>query len=331
MRITRDNLLRIAKETVQQRAASDPQLVAAYLTGSLLNPDPFLGSSTDIDLVLIHEETPQALREIVPLVPEVHIDIIHRSRKEFSNPKEFRVHPTLGPELYNPMWLYETNHYLEFVQAALRTKYNDPANVLARARKNSLGARLAWREMQTDATSGPEGLVPFLQSLFHAGNAVAVLSGSPLTERRFLLEFPRYAEAVGNPGLAAGLFGLLGSSGLDAETVRASLPEWEKAFSDAATRPNVHESIASARLAYYKKAIEALLAGEVPLSAIWPFLHTWTLSATVLPLPKQTGWALFCETLGLTGNLLEERIEGLDQFIDTIDEILDGWAESQGV
>jgi len=331
MRITRDNLLRIAKETVQQRTASDPQLVAAYLTGSLLNADPFLGNTTDIDLVLIHEEAPKNPREIIPLAAEVHLDILHKARKDFANPKEFRVHPTLGPELYNPMWLYETRHFLEFVQAALRTKYNDPANVLARARKNNQEARQAWREMQAHAVAGPEGLVPYLQSLFHAGNAVAALNGNPLTERRFLLEFPKRAEAAGNPGLTAGLFGLLGSTNVGADAVRASLPEWEKSFNDAASRSKVHESIAPARLAYYKNAIEALLAGETPLSALWPFLHTWTLSAAVLPLPKQAAWSAFCEALGLSGDLLEERIEGLDHFLDTIDEILDALADSQGL
>jgi hypothetical protein len=331
MRITRDNLLRIAKETVQQRAASDPQLVAAYLTGSLLDPDPFLGNTTDIDIVLVHEEAPKTPREIVPLSAEIHLDIIHKARKDFDKPKEFRVHPTLGPELYNPMWLYETKHFLEFVQAAIRTKYNDPDNVLARARKNSQDARKAWSEMQAHASAGPEGLVPYLQSLFHAGNAVAVLNGNPLTERRFLLEFSKRAEAAGNPGLTAGLFGLLGSTNVDADTVRASLPEWEKSFIDAASRNKVHESIAAPRLGYYKMAIEVLLAGETPLSALWPFLHTWTLSTVVLPLPKQTAWAAFCETLGLSGDLLEERIEGLDHFLDTIDELLDGLADSQGL
>jgi hypothetical protein len=331
MRITRDNLLRIARETVQQRAVSDPQLVAAYLIGSLLSPDPFLGNTTDIDLVLVHEQAPKVSREIVPLAAEIHLDILHKARKDFDKPKEFRVHPTLGPELYNPMWLYETKHFLEFVQAALRTKFNDPANMLARARKNNQDARQAWREMQAHAAAGPEGLVPYLQSLFHAGNAIAVLNGNPLTERRFLLEFPKRAEAAGNTDLSAALFGLLGATNVDADAVRASLPEWEKSFLDAASRSKVHESIAAPRLGYYKNAIEALLAGEVPLSALWPFLHTWTLSTVVLPLPKQMAWSAFCETLGLTSDLLEERIEGLDHFLDTVDEILDGVADSQGL
>ena len=50
MRVTRESLLRIAKETAQERAYNDKDIVAAYLTGSLLNVDPMLGGTADIDI-----------------------------------------------------------------------------------------------------------------------------------------------------------------------------------------------------------------------------------------------------------------------------------------
>jgi hypothetical protein len=331
MRITRETLLRIAKETAQKRAMSDRGLVAAYLTGSLLTPDPFLGGAADVDLVLVHEEPPKARREIVPLTPDVHLDIIHAAHSEYANPKELRVHPTLGPELYNPMWLYESKHFLEFVQAAVRTKFHDPANVLERSRRNAQEARRLWLEMQTNLPAGPEGMQQYLQAVAHAANAVAVLTGSPLAERRFLLQFPARAEAALKPGLAAGLTGLLGASNAEAAALSACLPEWEKAFVDAAGRPRVHASIAAPRLAYYKLAFESMLAGETPQAVVWPLLHTWTLAAQVLPLPKQSKWTAFCDLLGLAGDAFAERLEGLDHFLDTIEEMLEGMASSQGL
>ncbi len=33
------------------------------------------------------------------------------------------------------------------------------------------------------------------------------------------------------------------------------------------------------RVNYYEKAIEALLAGETPLTGLWPLINTWTLAA----------------------------------------------------
>ena len=47
MRVTRESLLRIAKETVQERAYNDSNIIAAYLTGSLLTNDPMLGGTAD--------------------------------------------------------------------------------------------------------------------------------------------------------------------------------------------------------------------------------------------------------------------------------------------
>lgn len=94
------DLIRVAEETAQKRAMSDPWLVAAYLTGSLRREDPFLGNATDVDIVFVHAEEPDARREILPLTPEVHLDIVHNPRRDYQKPKELRVHPWRGPELY---------------------------------------------------------------------------------------------------------------------------------------------------------------------------------------------------------------------------------------
>ena len=75
MRVTRDSLIRIAKETVQERAYNDPEIIAAYLTGSLLNTEPMLGGTADIDLVFVYKNLPAKTREFVKLTPDFHLDI----------------------------------------------------------------------------------------------------------------------------------------------------------------------------------------------------------------------------------------------------------------
>ncbi len=148
MRITRENLVRIAKETAQKRALSEPELVAAYLTGSLRTPDPFLGNTTDIDIVLVHERPPQIQREIVPLTPEIHLDIVHHPRSDYDKPKALRVHPWLGPELYDPLPLYGTQHFFEFIQAGVRDKFNEPESTLLRSRTLAENSRQEWSNLQ---------------------------------------------------------------------------------------------------------------------------------------------------------------------------------------
>ncbi len=331
MRITRETLIRIAKETAQKRALADRGLVAAYLTGSLLGPDPFLGSTTDIDIVFVHAGEPEVRREIQAVTAEVHLDIRHNPRREYDKPKELRLHPWLGPELYDPMPLYVTQHFFEFVQAGVRDRFLEPASVLARSRLTAEHARQIWSGLQSDQKSGPEFLLDYLRAVSHAANAVALLSGLPLAERRFLLQFPPRAEAVGRPGMAAGLLGLLGGGHLEVGVLSGFLSEWEKAFLDAAGRPGVDARIAAPRLGYYRRAFEALLAGDSPQAIWWPLLFTWTLAASVLPPTRQSKWGSACEQAGLAAESLPERLNALDFFIDSLDELLDDFASANNL
>jgi hypothetical protein len=331
MRTTRETLIRIAKETAQKQALSDPGLIAAYLTGSLCSDNPFIGNSTDIDIVFVHTGQPRIHREILPLTPEIHLDIVHNPRSQYEKPKELRVHPWLGPELYNPLPLYGTQHFFEFVQAGVRAGYDESSNVLERARRNADHARQIWRGLTLSQETGPALVLSYLKSVNHAANTVALLTGGPLAERRFLVQFHERATEAGATGLSAGLLGLLGGNKVDVATLREFLGGWKTAFVEASSRKDVHSSIAIPRMAYYRQAFDVLLDGESPQTVLWPLVHTWTLAAAVLPPTHQSKWLASCEKLGLVGEEFIERLDGLDHFLDTIEELLENWAARHGV
>jgi len=331
MHLLLESMIQIAKEAAVQRADSNHDIVAAYLTGSVLDRDPFLGDTADIDLVLVHAQEPKVRREIVSLAPEIHLDIKHNPRREYAHPRQLRIHPWLGPEMYDPLMLYESEHFFQFVQAGLRDKFHEPANTLLRARRNTDHARQMCNGLQTPAESGPALVLKYLKAVNHAANAVAILNGMPLAERRLLLQFPARAEAAGRPGLPAGLLGLLGAQNADIFALAGSLPEWEKDFQEAASRPNVEGRIHPGRLAYYKKALEALLSGEHPQAILWPFIHTWSLAAAVLPPARQVAWQSACQQLGLVGETFKEHVQELAHYLDGIEELLEGMAAVNGV
>jgi len=331
MHLLLESMIQIAKEAAVQRADSNHDIVAAYLTGSVLDRDPFLGDTADIDLVLVHAQEPKIRREIVSLTPEIHLDIKHNPRREYAHPRQLRIHPWLGPEMYDPLMLYESEHFFQFVQAGLRDKFHEPANTLLRARRNTDHARQMCKGLQTPAESGPALVLKYLKAVNHAANAVAILNGMPLAERRLLLQFPARAEAAGRPGLPAGLLGLLGAQNADIFALAGSLPEWEKDFQEAASRPNVEGRIHPGRLAYYKKALEALLSGEHPQAILWPFIHTWSLAAAVLPPARQVAWQSACQQLGLVGETFKEHVQELAHYLDGIEELLEGMAAVNGV
>src|SRR5574341_2650717 len=103
MRVTRESLIRIAKETAQERAFNDADIVAAYLTGSLVSDiDPLLGGAADIDLVFVHSTQPAVAREIVKLTPDFHLDIGHRAKSDFKSTRELSTAPVIGYEMSDP-------------------------------------------------------------------------------------------------------------------------------------------------------------------------------------------------------------------------------------
>jgi hypothetical protein len=331
MRVTRENLVRIARETSQKESFSDSSIVAAYLTGSLRGENPFIGNTTDIDIVFVHDRPLPASRQIIPLSPEITLDILHNPRSQYDKPKALRVDPWLGPELYDPLPLYGTQHFFEFVQAGVRDKFNEPDSFILRSRSLAAEARQRWSSLQLSEPGGPDWLLDYLNCLYLAANAVALLAGPPIAERRLLLEFPARAEAAGLPGLVTDLFHLAGAGVVDVPTLTGLLPDWESAFVAAGTLPAADRRIVTARLRYYKLAFEDILAGDAPQSVLWPLLLTWTLSVSVLPELWLEHWRAACTRLGLAGPELDNKIGDLDHFLDALEETLENRSVGQGL
>src|SRR5688500_1996884 len=336
MLVSRESLIRIAKETAQQRAFNDRGIIAAYLTGSLVSKeiDPILGGTADIDVIMVHAEEPMYRREFVKLTPDFHVDISHRARAEFKRPRELRLDPWLGWEMYDPLLLYEREKFFEFIQAGLRAgfEFNAPAPALQRSRILLSHARQIWRDLlETGDTVTPQDVVQYMKSLYHAVNAVAELSGPPLQERRLMLDFASRAETAQRPEMNAALISLLGGSDLDPSTLSAWMPEWKMAFESAMESNRVDPRIHPARLNYYEKAIRAILASDNPRAALWPLLQTWSLAVDTLPEHALEPWRSACSQLGLTAPGFQERVEGLDRFLDDVEALLDELATQYGL
>ncbi len=334
MRVTRESLIRIAKETVQKLTYNDKSIIAAYLTGSLLTEEPLLGGVTDIDLVLVTSIQPARRREIVKLTSDFHLDISFRAKDEYKSPRELRVDPWLGYEVYDPMLLYDNEHFFEFIQASVRAgfEFHEASLVLQRCRTLLDHGRRIWLDLtDIDEEPQPKHIAHYLKSLYHAVNVIAELSGPPLSERRVLLRFPSLVEQIDRPGMNVGLLGLLGGAEMETSTLKAWLPDWEFMFKKAARIGNADARIHIARLNYYKKCFEAMLGGDDPVVMLWPLFSTWTRAATALSETEINSWKTANSTLGFAGKGFFERVEGLDHFLDDLDVLLDEIAAANGL
>lgn len=332
MRITREMMLKVASDAVARQARAARGLLAAYLCGSLLDDEYLLGGTGDIDLVYVYTEPVLATREIVRLTDEVHLDIAHHYQKEYRDTRGLREHPWLGPALNSGRILYDPQHFLDFTQASVRGQFDRSDHVFKRARQQLDQARSIWLSYQMSPVHPePEDLQAYLQALGCAANAVASISGPPLTDRRLLIQFPARAEALGKPGLYAGLLGLLGAPHLPEAVLGEWLLHWQAAY-QAVPAAQAPIRLHPARLAYYANAFAALGDGPHPEAALWPLLRTWTLAAGLCPAgsSERRLWHQACDQLDLVGPAFAERIQGLDAYLDGIEETLETWARGNG-
>lgn len=335
MRITREKLYKFAKTYVNQQLMMKRRPVCIYLTGSLLEEDPFLGGATDIDLIYVHDFEQPVKREIIQVTDAVHLDIAHLSQDVFHQPRQLRTDSWLGSYLcYNPRVLHDTQHWFEFTQASVCAQFDLPGNIIERARPMAETARQIWMTLSGSRSStDTQNTLSYLQALELAANAIACLSGPPLTERRFLLHFPKRAQAIDRPGLAAGLIDLILAS---EDQLEKDLPEfvesWKAGLVAAGKTTNCPPHLQPPRLQYYSRAVEALWE-QLPAAALWIILRTWTAAACLLG-PASPVAQTCDETLrqfNLAGDQIETRLDTLDAYLDNVEEVLDQWAEKMGL
>ncbi|HAD05689.1 MAG TPA: hypothetical protein DCE76_00855 [Anaerolineaceae bacterium] len=334
MRITLEALHKAARESAERYARRDRSLVCIYLTGSLLGDEPLLGGTTDIDLIFVHTTLPPYPREIVRLTDEIHLDIAHLPQSAFQQPRRLRADNWIGSFLCaNPIVLHDLGHWFEFTQASAGAQFDLPEYVLQRARQFSDNARQSWLDLQAQpAESTPRQIHQYLDILENASNAVSVLYGTPLTERRFLIEFPKRAESAGRPGMAAGLADLIQDDPASYELIENLLENWRSAMQAAGALPEKPPRLDPARQAYYERAILSL-SEESPAAALWLMLRTWTRAARALPEDADvlSAWQAGCKRLALSADSLPERLKAVDAYLDIVEETLDLWGDQYGV
>ncbi len=333
MQITSGILKQFADTTVEKITRANYDILAAYLRGSLvMGDDPLLGNTTDIDLVFIHTDTPRIAREILRLTDEVHLDIEHHSQKEYLKGRELRVHPWMGPSLYNAQVMHDPQHFLDFTIATVRGMFHREDHTMIRVRTLIENARKGWMSLhEAPTTSNHHTVSEYLKCIEDTANGLALLVGEPLTDRRFLIAFARRVQALEQPGMYAGLMGLLGAPRVEVETLQDWVSVWKTTFSSTSIinrPPGIHLY----RKDYYARAFEALLASPKPKDVIWPLLHTWTHVTGCLPEGDTAfqKWQSAFEQLGLLGEDFPERVEALDIFLEQVEEKIENWALEHG-
>lgn len=321
MRITRDRLLALAlKET--ERRAQRGEVISGYVIGSLASGDPLLGGSGDIDLVLIHDAEPPLEREFVPLSGQIHLDIAHRPRSFYRQPRQLRRHPWYGPEMCEPAFLYDPTHFFEWAQAAVRGQFHRLDFVHARA----LAFLQRARRYAADGRREPRWLRSYLHGLLETVNAVASLSGFPAAGRQVGAQLAAKLGELGYSELFQRFQLLLGADLLPVRVLPEWVGAWARAYDRALKQPGTAAELAGVRRDYYLDGFQAMVEDGRGSLILWPLLASWERVAHA----NSEGWANLREQLRLSDRFADHRLEALERLQDEVDGQLEQWSERVG-
>jgi hypothetical protein len=335
MRITRESLITLSKTSAADLAKRDSTLICIYLTGSLLGQDFMLGNTADIDLVCVHNGRYSApAREVKRVSGEITLDIAHLSDTRFGEPRTLRQDVWLGSFLWQGVKvLYDTEHWFEFVQAGATAQFMSSENVLFRSRSLADHARQLWRYLDEQPPENTTQKVDlYFQALEHGGNAIACLTGIPLTIRRYWQQLPQRAIEAGAPELAGSLQRLVTEEIPGDELWQKWFVNWNVILNEAGKQPKCPAELLPIRRKYYSETI-SFLRTENSLAALWILLRTGlkagmsTRSNSLVH--KQI--AKIASGLGFGDDNFPDKLKGLDEWLDNLESLLDETARRNGL
>lgn len=335
MRLTREALIRTARDAAIQRSKVSRRIMCIYLTGSVLDESPLMGGTTDIDLVIIQDSEPVQPREVVRLSDDVHLDIAYYDQAIFHQPRHLRTDPWLGPFIYKkPLVLYDTQHWFDFIQASTGAQFLQPEYAIQRAVKLFQSAREDWMELEDSTTESQARKVDrYLSVIENAGNALASLTGEPICERRFFLNLPLRLQNMQQTEITASMVHLLAPENDQwVENWKDWLLAWRNSYQAASARADAPVKINACRLPYFERAIQALWEENIT-AALWLLVRTWAITAGALDSNPDvlSGWEQALQALSLDTDSFQSRLSDLDKTLDQVEEQLEVWARSNGV
>jgi hypothetical protein len=177
----------------------------------------------------------------------------------------------------------------------------------------------------------PQGLKRnqlYLKALRDTANAPAVLSGTALTPRRFLLELPERIAKLDIPEFTGAFIAQFTNDSVDPEQMDKWLSQWQASFDAIKGQKEIPVNLVPTRRNYYEKAI-TVMAPDHPAAALWLLLNTWTEIAALLPKtePLYKEYQACMRTLELDSKGIPGRLASLDTLIDMVENNIDRWQE----
>lgn len=330
MSVTRENLIELAQDEVARRA-HHKTLLSSFLIGSVVQGDPFIGDTADVDLVLIHDDDVQRPREYIRLSQQVHLDIVHYGAAFFNQPRRLRVDPWLGPAIAEPGFLFDPEHFFEKVQASVRGQFHRHDFVMERA--------LAFLNLANQHSAlmqiSQRWQKHYLQAIMLGANARLACYGRSAAGRGTLASLRRFFQTIEEEETYYGIIQLCGLGNCSSwpfDQLSAAFTEsWDQLVKD-----RKEPALSRCRKEYILGGLLGLLAQQDPPAAGWLLLTSWEeLQGIILKRDgseaEEKNWLDLLESAGLRQRDKKGRKDVLDRFLRHMEEQLHTWGNQYGV
>lgn len=330
MSVTRENLVELAQDEVARRTHQQT-LLSSFLIGSVVQGNPFIGDTADIDLVLIHDDDLQRPREYIRLSQQVHLDVVHYSAAFFDQPRRLRVDPWLGPAIAEPGFLFDPEHFFEKVQASVRGQFHRHDFVMERA--------LAFLNLANQHSAlmqiSQRWQKHYLMAIMLGANARLACYNRSAAGRGTLAALRRFFQSIDEEETYYGILQLCGL----ADCSSWAFDQLSSAFSsrwDQRMKGSKEPAFSRCRKEYVLGGVHGLLAQQDAPAAGWLLLSAWEeLQGTA---PKRDGsgvkdehWLGFLENTGLQQHDRKRCKDVLARFLRHIEEQLRTWGKQYGI
>jgi len=331
MILNKDRLLTMTQTFLSKRLHSDHSIVCVYLTGSMLRDDPFINGTADVDLVIVHNQPVDEIREIIGMTPEVTLDIHHIEQSYYSPPRKVRKDPWIGSSLcFDPLLLYNKGHWFEFMQASVEAGFFSPEYVIYRSGLFLNEARLLFTELENQRNLGSSIYISSYLKIIEDGcNAVACLSGLPLTDRTLMKRFNEVAEAINREDLSTILYGLILGQNSPFPYYDYFFNSWKYYLEYFGNSDLAPLKMKADRIPYYTAPV-SYYWNEHLASALWIMAKTWCSVAKAYQLDDNEYFVTFCNMLEISPMFFAKRKSQLELFLDSIEDAQKNWGDSQG-
>lgn len=284
---SRDQLLNHVRDYVALKVSERPELVAAFLVGSVARADPLWANTTDFNVIFVDPDPPLNLEPCLLWNESLLIDVQYFRPEDYENRPILKRDAMRGQSLYDAIPLHDTKSFFALLQAYVRGQFDTAENVVARATDAFRRAHAHYdeisdlRNVPVPIPVDPNDIKHLYDVIDWAATVVLMLAYKPRYGRRQVLCFGEALAQMGQSNILELAEQSMGFGAISDDVIDEMRKQWLEIFRAAGKFHKGHwgddKCVHPLKEQYYMDGFEKLAAvGHASASL---FLMEYTVAA----------------------------------------------------